>query len=78
MHFVVFYSALHVAARRQDWRIMSCLIRLGANPLQENNTFRNPLQIVALKVCYHSANVFLSVMVYFCLLEFSTSAFYKS
>ena len=43
-------SALHVAVRKQDWGVVACLIKLGADPLQENNTFRNPLQLIALKV----------------------------
>lgn len=50
MFELVYFSVLHIAARRQDWKMMSCLIQLGANPLQENVSFRTSLQMIALKV----------------------------
>jgi hypothetical protein len=41
--------ALHVAARRQDWSMTSLLVRLGADSTIENNSYRNPLQLLAIK-----------------------------
>ena len=43
-------SALHRAVQRQDFSMMSHLIKLGADPLLANTAGRTAVQLLALKV----------------------------
>jgi hypothetical protein len=42
-------TVLHRAVQRQDFPMMSCLIKLGADPLLPNTAGRTPVQLLALK-----------------------------
>ena len=50
LQYFAFCSVLHRAVQRQDFSMMSCLIKLGADPLLANISGRSPVQLLALKV----------------------------